>query len=180
MAAANVTWGEERIANELKLKLGIRVSPRTVGKYLRSGRPVRTPDPKQRWLSFVRNHAHVIVACDFFVVVTATFRMLYVFVIMDLDARNSPSQHDRSPHSGMDSATVPRLGQPRVSIRHSRPGHIYSRDLNNEICAMECACREHQCVHRRRIRCASMSAGHYAANVWAFSFHSMSSISRPF
>jgi hypothetical protein len=53
MAAENATWGEDRIANELKLKLGIRVSPRTVGKYLRTRRPVRTPDPKQRWLSFV-------------------------------------------------------------------------------------------------------------------------------
>jgi putative transposase len=30
MAADNISWGEERIANELKLKLGIRVSPRTV------------------------------------------------------------------------------------------------------------------------------------------------------
>jgi hypothetical protein len=27
-------WGEERIANELLLKIGIRVSPRTVNKYL--------------------------------------------------------------------------------------------------------------------------------------------------
>jgi hypothetical protein len=30
-------WGEERIANELKLKLGIRVSPRAVGKSLAHG-----------------------------------------------------------------------------------------------------------------------------------------------
>jgi len=30
MAAANRTWGEERIASELLVKLGIRVSPRTV------------------------------------------------------------------------------------------------------------------------------------------------------
>ena len=87
MAADNTTWGEERIANELKLKLGIEVSPRTVGKYLRSGSPVRTPDPKQRWLTFVRNHAQVMVACDFFVVVTATFRTLYVFVIMEVGTR---------------------------------------------------------------------------------------------
>jgi putative transposase len=43
MAVENPTWGEERIANELKLKLGIRVSPRTVGKYVQSGHPVRTP-----------------------------------------------------------------------------------------------------------------------------------------
>jgi transposase InsO family protein len=87
MARDNPTWGEERIANELKLKLGIRVSPRTVAKYLRDGRPARTPDPKQRWLSFVHNHAKVIIACDFFVVVTATFRVLYIFVVMELSSR---------------------------------------------------------------------------------------------
>ena len=55
MAAGDPTWGEERIANELKLKLGIRVSPRTVEKYLHAGGPPRTPDPKQRWLTFVHN-----------------------------------------------------------------------------------------------------------------------------
>jgi transposase InsO family protein len=87
MAAENPTWGEERIANELKVKLTIRVSPRTVGKYLRKGGPVRTPDPKQRWLTFVRNHSKVIVACDFFVVITATFRTLYIFVVMEIASR---------------------------------------------------------------------------------------------
>ena len=62
MASDNPSWGEERVANELKLKLGIRVSSRTVAKYLRDSRPVRTPDPKQRWLTFVHNHAKVIIA----------------------------------------------------------------------------------------------------------------------
>jgi putative transposase len=71
----------------LKLKLTIQVSPRTVGKYLRRDGPVRTPDPKQRWLTFVRNHAKVMVACDFFVVITATFRTLYVFVVMEIGSR---------------------------------------------------------------------------------------------
>ena len=85
MAAENQTWGEERIANELNLKLTIQVSPRTVGKYLH--RPMRTPDPKQRWLTFVRNHAKVMVACDFFVVITATFRTLYVFVVIEIGSR---------------------------------------------------------------------------------------------
>jgi hypothetical protein len=55
MAAENLTWGEERIANELNLKISIRVSPRTVGKYLHRNGPVRSPDPKQRWLTLVRN-----------------------------------------------------------------------------------------------------------------------------
>jgi putative transposase len=34
MACENPMWGEERIANELRLKLGLRVSPGTVRKYL--------------------------------------------------------------------------------------------------------------------------------------------------
>jgi len=86
-ARDNLSSGEERIANELTPKLGIRVSPRTVAKYLRNGRPARTPDPRQRWLSFVRNHAKVVIACDFFVVVTASFRILYIFVVLELGSR---------------------------------------------------------------------------------------------
>jgi putative transposase len=71
----------------LQLKLTIRVSPRTVGKYLRKDRPVRTPDPKQRWLTFLRNHAKVMVARDFFVVITAAFRTLYVFAVIEIGSR---------------------------------------------------------------------------------------------
>ena len=87
IAAENPTWGEERIANELKLKLSLRISPRTVGQYLCKDGPVRTPEPKQRWLTFVRNHAKVMVACDFFVVITATLRTLYVFVVIEIGSR---------------------------------------------------------------------------------------------
>jgi len=43
MAAENPSWGEERIANELKLKLTIQVSPRTVGKYLHRAQFWRAP-----------------------------------------------------------------------------------------------------------------------------------------
>jgi putative transposase len=85
MARENPSWGEERIANELLLKLGLRVSPRTIRKYLpkrlNHGRGKRATT--QRWQTFVRNHAQAIVACDFCVVVTATFRLLYVFVLME-------------------------------------------------------------------------------------------------
>jgi putative transposase len=45
------------------------------------------PDPKQRWLTFVHNHAKVMVACDFFAVITATFRTLYVFIVMEIGSR---------------------------------------------------------------------------------------------
>jgi hypothetical protein len=85
MASENPLWGEERIANELLVKLGICVSPRTVRKYM----PVRPGHPRgdQRWSTFLRNHATAILACDFFVAVTATFRMLYVFVVIEHSTR---------------------------------------------------------------------------------------------
>ncbi|HEY6272290.1 MAG TPA: hypothetical protein VIX19_09885 [Terriglobales bacterium] len=38
-------------------------------------------------MMFVRNHAQAILACDFLVTVTASFQMLYVFVIMELGTR---------------------------------------------------------------------------------------------
>ena len=82
MAAENPIWGEERIANELSLKLGIRVSPRTVGKYMPK-RPRGVPRGDQRWSTFLKNHAKEIIACDFLVAVTVTFRMLYVFVVIE-------------------------------------------------------------------------------------------------
>jgi putative transposase len=86
MAAENPTWGEERIADELWLKLQIRLSPRTVGKYVkRLPRPAGGKD--QRWSTFLRNHAHQMVACDFFVSVTACFRLLYVFVALEIGSR---------------------------------------------------------------------------------------------
>ncbi len=82
----NPTWGEERISNELLLKIGIQISPRTVRRYMPKA-PKRPKDPTQRWMTFVRNHAKAIIASDFFVVVTATFQLVYVLVIMELDTR---------------------------------------------------------------------------------------------
>jgi putative transposase len=86
MATENPLWGEERIANELLVKLGIRVSPRTVGKYM-PVRPPGQPRGDQRWCTFLKNHARAILACDFFIAVTATFRMLYVFVVIEHGTR---------------------------------------------------------------------------------------------
>ena len=86
MATNNPTWGEERIANELLMKMGIQISPRTVRRYMPTN-PKRPKAPTQRWMTFVRNHAKAIIAADFFLVVTATFRLVYVLVIMEIDTR---------------------------------------------------------------------------------------------
>jgi putative transposase len=90
MVKENITWGEERIADELSLKLAILVSPRTVRKYwpkqpgLETGRPRAS---SQHWMTFVRNHAKGIVACDFMVAVTARFQVLMVCVAMEVGSR---------------------------------------------------------------------------------------------
>ena len=77
MARENPSWGEERIANELLLKLGLRVSPRTVQKYWPKvpAAPADNPRRDQRWSTFLKNHAAAIIACDFCVVASATFRL---------------------------------------------------------------------------------------------------------
>jgi putative transposase len=88
MAGENPSWGEERIANELLLKLGLRVSPRTIRKYLpKSSVPGSNPRCDQRWSTFLKNHAQVIVACDFCAVATANFRILYLFIVMEHASR---------------------------------------------------------------------------------------------
>jgi putative transposase len=86
MARENPAWGQERIANELLLKLSLQVSPRTVGKYMPRPAPGR-PRGDQRWSTFLRNHARAIIACDFCVAVTSTFRVLYVFVVIEHHSR---------------------------------------------------------------------------------------------
>jgi len=69
-------WRATRIHGEL-LRLGFNVSERTVSRYLRRRDP--RPEQRQSWLTFLRNHRELIVAMDFFVVPTATFRLLYVW-----------------------------------------------------------------------------------------------------
>jgi putative transposase len=58
IASENPVWGEERIANELLIKLGIRVSPRTVAKYMPKRLPGQ-PSGDQRWATFLMAAAYV-------------------------------------------------------------------------------------------------------------------------
>lgn len=82
MCEANPLWGAPRIHGEL-LKLGINISEAVVSKYmLRNRKP-----PSQGWRTFLENHAKDIIATDFFTVPTATFRVLFVVVILSHDRR---------------------------------------------------------------------------------------------
>lgn len=77
MSLANPLWGAPRIHGEL-LKLGIAISQASVAKYMaRHRRP-----PSQSWRTFLANHLGDLVSVDFFTVPTATFRVLFVFVVL--------------------------------------------------------------------------------------------------
>ena len=82
MWRSNPTWGSPRIVGELR-KLNIHVAKSTVENY----RPSDYKPPSPTWRAFLNNHVKDIVACDFFTVPTATFRVLFVFIILAHERR---------------------------------------------------------------------------------------------
>ena len=77
MARDNPTWGRRRIQAELAL-LGYEVAELTVAKYMH--RTATHPSPT--WRAFLASHARDIVAVDFFLVPTLTYRLLFAFVVL--------------------------------------------------------------------------------------------------
>ena len=77
MAESNPFWGAPRIHGELR-KLGLEVSERTVSRLM----PKSRKPPSQTWRAFLNNHVEQLVSIDFFTVPTATFRVLYVLVVL--------------------------------------------------------------------------------------------------
>jgi len=82
MTQANPLWGAPRIHGEL-LKLGIDISERTVSRLM----PKNRKPPSQTWRTFLDNHFRELVSIDFLTVPTATFRVLYLLVVLAHDRR---------------------------------------------------------------------------------------------
>jgi putative transposase len=82
MARENRLWGAERIRGEL-LKLGIRVSKRTVQKYMHA----RLPDLHrgQSWRTFLKNHS--VWGCDFLQLYDIWFRPVFAFFIVNVNTK---------------------------------------------------------------------------------------------
>jgi putative transposase len=136
MAQENSTWGEERIAAELLLKLGIRVSPRTVRRYMPLDTGPGKRVPSQRWMTFVRNHAQAILACDFLVAVTTSFRVLYVFVVMETGTRKiahfNVTAHPTAAWTLQQFREVITGEKPYRFVLHDRDS-IYSTELDSAL-----------------------------------------------
>ncbi len=77
MSLANPLWGAPRIHGELMM-LGINIAQSTVAKYITKQ---RLP-PSQTWKTFLCNHADGVASCDFLIVPTIGFKLLYAFVIL--------------------------------------------------------------------------------------------------
>jgi putative transposase len=127
MYQANPLWGAPRIHGEL-LKLGMAVAQTTVAKYLP---PPRKP-PSQTWRTFLTNHLAQTTAINFFTVPTATFRVLFVFVVLS---------HERCRVVHFGVTEHPTQDWTRQQIREAFPweeapryvlrdrGGIYGRDF---------------------------------------------------
>jgi hypothetical protein len=152
MSISNPLWGAPRIHGEL-LKLGLTVSQATVSKYmLRHRRP-----PSQAWRTFLKNHAKDVIALDFFTVPAATFRVLFVLVMLTHSRRRlvhlNVTEHPTAELDGAATARGVRAGRgaavsdsgPRPSlwraifasgpdIGHPRGGYCASLAVAKRVC----------------------------------------------
>jgi transposase InsO family protein len=91
-------------------------------------------------MTFVRNHAQAIVACDFFIVVTASFRVLYVFVLLEVGTRRiahfNVSAHPTATWTLQQFREVMLDEQSYRFVLHNRD-RIYSSELDSALRAMD-------------------------------------------
>ena len=81
LSSENRLWTAVRIHDHLVLLGFDPPHPDTIRKYM--VKPKRPPKPSQTWLTFLRNHLDESWAIDFCTVPTATFNILYVFVVLE-------------------------------------------------------------------------------------------------
>ena len=127
ISLANPRWGAPRIHGEL-LKLGIDIGETTAAKYI--VRP-RTPS-SQTWKTFLKNHMRDMVSTDFFVVPTATFRLLFVFLMLSHDRRRivhvgvtaHPTAEGQHNNSSMHFHGIPHLDTYSVTETEVTESHF--------------------------------------------------------
>jgi putative transposase len=134
MVEANPMWGAPRIHGEL-LKLGIEISERTVSRLM----PRQRKPPSQGWRTFPDNHFRELVAIDFFTVPTATFRVLFVLVVLAHERRRvlhfNITVHPTAEWTAQQIVEAfPEETAPRYMIRDR--DQIYGEEFRQRVSAM--------------------------------------------
>jgi len=134
ISTANPLWGAPRVHGEL-VKLGISMSQAAVSKYMVRH---RTP-PSQTWRSFLNNHVPDLVSVDFFALPTATFRVLFVFLVLRHDRRRIVHVNVTEYPSGEWTAqhiveAFPWDSAPRYLLRDR--DRIYGQSFNRRVMAL--------------------------------------------
>jgi len=134
MANAKLSWGSPRIHGEL-LKVGIKISEQTVARLM----PRKRKPPSQTWRAFLDNHVKDLVSIDFFVVPTATFRVLFVLVVLLHDRRRvvhfNVTDHPSARWTGEQIIQAfPGGDEPRYLLRDR--DKIYGKEFQERIQAI--------------------------------------------
>ena len=131
----NPLWSPERIHDQM-FSLGVLdiPCPNTIAKYIPILRKPPSERSQQSWKTLISNHMHDTWSMDFFTMPTITFRMLYVFVVIN-HARRQIMHIAVTKHPTM-AWTVQQLReampfgeQPRFLIRDN--DSIYGKDVVN-------------------------------------------------
>jgi len=121
------------------LKLGISVSPRTVRRYMSIGAAPPDGTQSQLWSTFVRNHASAVLACDFFVAITASFRVVYVFVVLEVGTRRighwNVTEHPTADWTAQQFRMLISGHAPHRFLIHDHDS-IYSDGVDRTVAAM--------------------------------------------
>ena len=93
----------------------------------------------QTWNQFVRNHASAVVACDFFVTLSGTFRLLYVFVVLEIGTRRilhwNVTDHPTVDWTAQQFRMLASGDQSYRWVIHDRDG-IYTEGFDATVAAM--------------------------------------------
>ena len=126
---------DAEIRTLIRRMLGFDVGQATGSRYM----PLRRKPPSQTWRAFLQNHTKDLVSIDFFVVPTATFRVLYVFLVLEHQRRRivyfNVTEGPSARWTGQQLVNAfPYDSAPRYLIRDR--DKIYGAEFVRRVCAM--------------------------------------------
>src|SRR3970282_352717 len=116
-----------------------------------------------------RNHAHAVRASDFFTSVTRGFRVLYVFVVMEVGTRRilhwNVTAHPTAEWTAQQFRTIVAGDQPHRFVIHDRDA-IYAESVDRTLAAMGLTALKTPVRARRRTHFANGWSARCGASVW--------------